>query len=72
MSKTKEVCVYIAPMIAVGLLVAYATGALPAPCLLKAATVAAVQMAALLIAASLFDASRSSRAPSASVEIAAT
>jgi len=51
-------------------LVACATGVLPAACLPKAATMAAIQKGALLIAAFLFDAPRSSLTRSAPVEIA--
>lgn len=55
MSKTKELCIYIAPMAFGGLVTLCAVGALPLTCLPRAAALAAAQMGALLIAAAVFD-----------------
>ena len=62
MSKAKELCIYIAPMVAVGLVILWAVGLLPASCLPRAAAMAGVQLGVLLIATAIFDLCRYRRA----------
>lgn len=71
MSKTKELCIYIAPMVFGSLVALCAVGALPLTCLPRAAALAAAQMGALLIAAAAFDLFHGRSARSAQVPTAA-
>jgi len=62
MSKSKELCTFIVPMVATGLLILWVVGLLPTSCLPRAAGMAAALLGMLLIATMVFDLIRSTRA----------
>ncbi len=55
MSKTKELAIYIAPMVAAGLLLLYATGAVSAACALNAAAYGVVLMGTIGLVVAVFE-----------------
>lgn len=67
MSKTKELCIFIAPMVASGLVILCAVGLLPLACLPRAAMMAAAQLGVLFIVTVVFDLIRSTRTRSHSL-----
>lgn len=67
MSKARELCIYVAPMVAGGLVILCTVGVLPLACLPRAALMAAAELGVLLIASAVFDLIRSTRARSHSL-----